>query len=195
MKCPICGYADSRVIDSRPTEEGAVLRRRRHCDNCGARFTTHERVQSVPLMVIKKDGRREEFNSDKLYGGIAKACNKRPVPTGDITALVGQVESDLRGEGTPEVSAERVGEIVMERLIHLDEVAYVRFASVYQRFDDVRRFAQLLERIARRARRNSKNGASTHTHHHLAASALSKADVEPGKAEPDKKNAIPQTNS
>lgn len=159
MKCPICGHADSRVIDSRPTEEGAALRRRRHCDQCGERFTTHERVQSIPLMVIKKDGRREEFNGDKLYGGIAKACNKRPVPTGEITALVSRVESDLRREGGLEVSAERVGEIVMERLIHLDEVAYVRFASVYQRFDDVRRFAQILERIGRRARRSNKNGA------------------------------------
>jgi transcriptional repressor NrdR len=135
-----------------------ALRRRRHCDNCGARFTTHERIQHLPLMVIKKDGRREEFNGDKLYSGLAKACNKRPVPTADIAALVNEVESDLRREGMLEVSSERVGEIVMERLIHLDEVAYVRFASVYQRFDDVRRFAQLLERIARRARR--QNGKS-----------------------------------
>lgn len=158
MKCPVCGHIDSRVIDSRPTEEGAALRRRRHCDQCGARFTTHERVQNMPLMVIKKDGRREEFNGDKLYGGIAKACNKRPVPTGEITSLVSELESDLRREGTLEVSSERVGEMVMERLIHLDEVAYVRFASVYQRFDDVRRFAQLLERISRRTRRKSKNG-------------------------------------
>lgn len=161
MKCPVCGHSDSRVIDSRPTEEGAALRRRRHCDQCGARFTTHERVQNMPLMVIKKDGRREEFNGDKLYGGIAKACNKRPVPTGEITFLVSELESDLRREGTLEVSAERVGEMVMERLIHLDEVAYVRFASVYQRFDDVRRFAQILERIARRARRNNKNGLAS----------------------------------
>jgi transcriptional repressor NrdR len=145
MKCPVCGHIDSRVIDSRPTEEGAALRRRRHCDQCGARFTTHERVQNMPLMVIKKDGRREEFNGDKLYGGIAKACNKRPVPIAEITSLVSKLESDLRREGTLEVSAERVGEMVMERLIHLDEVAYVRFASVYQQFDDVRRFAQLLE--------------------------------------------------
>lgn len=160
MKCPVCGHIDSRVIDSRPTEEGAALRRRRHCDQCGARFTTHERVQNMPLMVIKKDGRREEFNGAKLYGGIAKACNKRPVPTGEITSLVSELESDLRREGTLEVSAERVGEMVMERLIHLDEVAYVRFASVYQRFDDVRRFAQILERIARRTRRTSKNGFS-----------------------------------
>lgn len=156
MKCPICGHIDSRVIDSRPTEEGAALRRRRHCEQCAARFTTHERVQQLPLMIIKKDGRREEFNSDKLYGGLAKACNKRPVPTAAITTLVADLESDLRREGILEVSSERMGELVMERLIHLDEVAYVRFASVYQRFDDVKRFAQLLERISRRTRRQSE---------------------------------------
>lgn len=155
MKCPVCGHSDSRVIDSRPTEEGAALRRRRHCEQCGARFTTHERIQQLPLMIIKKDGRREEFNGDKLYGGLAKACNKRPVPTAAIAALVADLESDLRREGVLEVSSERMGELVMERLIHLDEVAYVRFASVYQRFDDVKRFAQLLERIARRTRRQS----------------------------------------
>lgn len=163
MKCPICGNNDSRVIDSRPTEEGTALRRRRHCENCGARFTTHERIQHLPLMVIKKDGRREEFNGDKLYSGLAKACNKRPVPTAEIAALVSDLESDLRREGILEISSERVGEMVMERLIHLDEVAYVRFASVYQRFDDVRRFAQLLERIARRTRRqNGKNNSKPH---------------------------------
>ena len=114
-------------------------------------------------MVIKKDGRREEFNGDKLYGGLAKACNKRPVPTAEIAALVSTVESDLRRDGALEVSSERVGEMVMERLIHLDEVAYVRFASVYQRFDDVRRFAQLLERIARRSRRQSEKSVQTAT--------------------------------
>lgn len=156
MKCPVCGQSDSRVIDSRPTEEGAALRRRRQCDRCGARFTTHERVQSLPLMVVKKDGRREEFNPDKLHGGIAKACNKRPVPADDIARLVQEVETALRQEGGSEILAERIGEIAMERLIHLDQVAYVRFASVYQRFDDVKRFAQVLDRIARRSRRQNR---------------------------------------
>src|SRR6476660_1120299 len=108
MKCPVCSHADSRVIDSRPTEEGATLRRRRQCDRCGARFTTHERVQHLPLMVVKKDGRREEFNPDELYGGIAKACNKRPVPTDAIANLVQSVETALRQEGTMEVNSERV---------------------------------------------------------------------------------------
>ena len=162
MKCPVCGFPDSRVIDSRPSEEGAALRRRRQCDKCGARFTTHERVQHLPLMVVKKDGRREEFSFDKLYGGLAKACNKRPVSTDDIASLVQDVESALRQDGITEVPAERIGDMVMERLIHLDQVAYVRFASVYQRFDDVRRFAQLLERMARRTRR--QEGQTTDGH-------------------------------
>ena len=159
MKCPVCAHADSRVIDSRPTEEGAALRRRRQCDSCGARFTTHERMQHLPLMIVKKDGRREDFNPDKLYGGIAKACNKRPVPTDAIANLVQSVETALRQEGATEVNSERVGDMAMERLIQLDQVAYVRFASVYQQFDDVRRFAQLLERISRRTRRQNERPA------------------------------------
>jgi transcriptional repressor NrdR len=156
MKCPVCGHPDSRVIDSRPTEEGAALRRRRQCDDCGNRFTTHERVQTTPLMVVKKDGRREEFDAEKLLGGIAKACNKRPVSMDSIGRLVQDVESTLRQENGNEVPAERIGEVVMEHLIHLDQVAYVRFASVYQRFDDVKRFAQILERIGRRSRRQER---------------------------------------
>lgn len=153
MKCPHCGQQDTKVIDSRPGEDGALLRRRRLCDKCSTRFTTHERVLHVPLMVVKKDGRREEFSAQKLRGGIAKACNKRSVSTDAINKLVGDIEADLRLEGGAEIQAERIGEKVMERLFHLDQVAYVRFASVYQRFDDVRRFAQLLERMSRRNRR------------------------------------------
>ena len=152
MKCPHCGLMDTRVIDSRPVEEGYLLRRRRLCDACGSRFTTHERILLVPLIVVKKDGRREEFSADKLRSGIAKACNKRSVPTEAIHQLVEDVEAELRAEVGAEVKAERIGELVMERLFHLDQVAYVRFASVYQRFDDVRRFAQLLERMSRRSR-------------------------------------------
>ncbi len=161
MKCPICGHANSRVVDSRPAEEGTSLRRRRQCDDCGARFTTHERIQHLPLMVVKKDGRREGFNPDKLYGGIAKACNKRPVPTAAIAQLVQNVETFLRQQGLMEVTSERIGDIAMERLIQLDQVAYVRFASVYQQFDDVRRFAQVLERISRRTRRQSDRASDT----------------------------------
>ena len=155
MKCPQCGQLNTRVIDSRPAEEGTTLRRRRSCDQCGARFTTHERVLQVPLVVVKKDGRRESFAPEKLSGGIAKACNKRPVPIDKINQLVDDVETTLRQEGKTEINSTRIGELVMERLFHLDQVAYVRFASVYQRFDDVRRFAQLLERMSRRARRYS----------------------------------------
>jgi len=155
MKCPQCGQPNSRVIDSRPSDEGTSLRRRRSCDSCGYRFTTHERVQQTPLMVVKKDGRREEFSPEKLRGGIAKACDKRSVSTDQINSLVQTLEAELRLESSSEIGAERIGELVMERLYHLDQVAYVRFASVYQRFDDVRRFAQLLERMSRRNRNRS----------------------------------------
>ena len=156
MKCPHCGQADTRVIDSRPAEDGTLLRRRRLCDGCGTRFTTHERVLQASLVVVKKDGRREEFSRDKLSGGIVKACNKRQVSIDQIEQLVSDVENTLRQESGSEVTADQVGQLVMERLYHLDQVAYVRFASVYQRFDDVRRFAQLLERMSRRNRRQAR---------------------------------------
>ena len=152
MKCPFCQSVDTRVIDSRPVDDGGALRRRRLCEQCGGRFTTHERYHNVPLMVVKKDGRREEFSAEKLRGGIAKACNKRPVAMADVTGTVDAIETALRAEAAAEVSSDRIGTMVMERLFALDEVAFVRFASVYQRFDDVRRFAQLLERMSRRGR-------------------------------------------
>lgn len=152
MKCPHCHHQDTRVVDSRPIEEGALLRRRRQCDHCGARFSTHERVISAPLIVVKKDGRREEFSSDKLRRGMVSACSKRPVATADIENAVEDIEAALRRESSSEVPAERVGELVMEKLLTLDQVAYVRFASVYQQFDDVKLFAQLLDRMNRRHR-------------------------------------------
>lgn len=155
MKCPHCGSAGSRVIDSRPAEEGVILRRRRQCDSCRTRFSTHERVIEQPLIVVKKDGRREEFNADKLRGGIVKACNKRSVSTDTINRTIFDIEQALRAEPGSEISVARIGEIVMETLFDLDQVAYVRFASVYQRFDDVKRFAQIIERISRRGRRSS----------------------------------------
>lgn len=169
MKCPHCGAADTRVVDSRPAEDGNVLRRRRLCDNCGERYTTHERVVSVPLFVVKGGGQREEFSPDKLKSGIVKACNKRPVSHEAIDKLVADVESALRGEPGNEVTAAHIGDLALERLYELDQVAYVRFASVYQRFDDVRRFAQLLDRMPRRNRRRpqgegrpqSQNGAAS----------------------------------
>lgn len=159
MRCPFCQNIDTRVVDSRPVEDGAALRRRRGCEACGARFTTHERATGSALVVAKKDGRREEWSLAKLRGGLTKACNKRPVATGDIARAAEEIEAQLRREGAMEVSADRVGELVMEKLFVLDQVAYVRFASVYQRFDDVKRFAQLLERISRRER-GRKNQAA-----------------------------------
>ena len=162
MKCPHCQHQDTRVVDSRPIEEGALLRRRRQCDHCGARFSTHERVISSPLVVVKRDGRREEFSGEKLRGGIANACNKRPVATADIEGAVEEIEAALRRENNSEVPVERVGELVMEKLLALDQVAYVRFASVYQQFDDVKLFAQLLERMNRRNRnQTSENELKT----------------------------------
>ena len=153
------------MVDSRPVEENSALRRRRQCDNCGARFTTYERIASSPLWVVKKDGRREEFSSDKLRSGIVKACNKRPVAIADIERSVTEIEATLRRDGQSEVSVERVGELVMEKLLILDQIAYVRFASVYQQFDDVKLFAQLLDRMSRKPRQRSretqeKGGAS-----------------------------------
>lgn len=141
-------------MDSRPAEEGACLRRRRQCDFCHARFTTFERPVTQAIAVVKKDGRREDFSLEKLRNGVAKACNKRPIATQSVSLLVEEVEAALQSEGAVEVRSERIGEMVMDRLFHLDEVAYVRFASVYQRFDDVKRFAQLLDRISRRSRKN-----------------------------------------
>lgn len=156
MKCPQCSFNDTRVIDSRPAEDGTFLRRRRCCDRCSYRFTTHERVLQTPLILVKKDGRREEFDAAKLRSGVAKACNKRSVSTERIAQLVEAVEASLRQEGKSEIASEQVGERVMEQLFGVDQVAYVRFASVYQRFDDVRRFAQLLERMSRRAKQEKR---------------------------------------
>ena len=160
MKCPHCGAVDTRVVDSRPAEDGTILRRRRSCDSCGMRFSTHERVLESALVVVKKDGRREEFDPEKLRGGIVKACNKRSVSTDQINQLLRDIESTLRSEARSEIEVGRIGELVMENLFHLDQVAYVRFASVYQRFDDVKRFAQLLERMSRRGRRAQTSSKS-----------------------------------
>lgn len=156
MKCPFCQNSDTRVVDSRPIEEGAALRRRRQCDQCGERFTTQERPTLSPMFVVKRDGRREEFSSLKLRGGLLKACSKRPVSVTDVEAAVAAIETQLRRDGSAEVPAERIGELVMERLLSLDQVAYVRFASVYQQFDDVKLFVQLLERIGRRSKERTE---------------------------------------
>ena len=135
MKCPVCGAHDSRVLDSRPVEDYASIKRRRECVACGRRFTTYEMVETVPLLVVKKDGvRREPFDRHKLLSGIMKACQKRPV---DVEALVADIENELANSLVTEVKSEQLGEMVMDRLRELDAVSYVRFASVYRDFEDV----------------------------------------------------------
>ncbi|MCL4425793.1 MAG: transcriptional regulator NrdR [Firmicutes bacterium] len=147
MRCPYCGHEESKVLNSRPTEEGNAIRRRRECASCGRRFTTYETVEKLPLVVIKKDGRREAFDSGKILSGLLKACEKRPVPVATIQEVVKSIENDLRSQGETEVPSQKIGEIVMERLREIDEVAYVRFASVYRQFKDVSNFLTELERL------------------------------------------------
>lgn len=149
MKCPHCGFQDTRVVDSRPAEDNTMLRRRRLCDQCNHRFTTHERLAQTRLIVVKKDGRREPFHRDKLRAGLDNACTKLAIPIDEIERIIAEVEALLRQETGSEVTTDRIGDEVMERLYTLNEVAYVRFASVYQRFEDVKRYAQLLERLPR----------------------------------------------
>ncbi|MBE7033859.1 MAG: transcriptional repressor NrdR [Ruminococcaceae bacterium] len=140
MRCPYCGHDDSKVIDSRPTEEGVAIRRRRECIKCTQRFTTYEKVESLPIVVIKKDKTRELFNREKLLAGLTRACEKRPVETSTLDRLVDKIESDLQNTLKREVSTKEIGEKVMEGLKDIDEVAYVRFASVYRQFKDVTTF-------------------------------------------------------
>ncbi len=140
MKCPYCDYSDSKVIDSRPTEEGSSIRRRRECINCGKRFTTYEKVESVPIMVIKKDETREAFDRNKVLSGIMKACQKRPVETERMVEMVDNIESELQNLMDREVTSDRIGEMVMAELKKTDDVAYVRFASVYRQFKDINTF-------------------------------------------------------
>jgi transcriptional repressor NrdR len=140
MKCPFCGNLDSKVIDSRLIEEGSSTRRRRKCDSCSARFTTYERYSVTPLMVVKKNNRREPFDRNKIWEGISTACNKRGISNDTIEKMVKEIEKEVREVPNSEVSAEYVGELVMEKLREVDEVAYMRFASVYKGFDDLGAF-------------------------------------------------------
>ncbi|MFZ5596357.1 MAG: transcriptional regulator NrdR [Bacillota bacterium] len=155
MKCPYCGYDDSRVLDSRPAEDGNSIRRRRECGGCLRRFTTYERIDEIPLMVVKKDGRREPFDNKKLLSGLAKACQKREVSMENLVAAANDIERDLRNTLEPEVSSREIGEKVMEYLRRLDEVAYVRFASVYREFRDVRGFLGEIEKLMGVERENN----------------------------------------
>jgi transcriptional repressor NrdR len=147
MKCCFCGYPESKVIDSRPTDEGASIRRRRECLSCGKRFTTYETIENMPIMVVKKDKTRETYDHTKLLRGIMKACEKRPIPVREVEALVDDIESQLGGRLDREVTSSEIGELVMERLKALDEVAYVRFASVYRQFRDINTFKEELNKL------------------------------------------------
>ncbi|MGM9519489.1 MAG: transcriptional regulator NrdR [Phascolarctobacterium sp.] len=152
MKCPFCSYRDSRVIDSRAVEDGTSIRRRRECPDCGRRFTTYEKYEETPLVVSKKDGRRELFDAKKLLGGLLKAFEKRPVPYEKVQEIADSVERELRMNGESEVESTRIGELVMQHLEETDQIAYVRFASVYRQFADVKNFMQELERIMQKGK-------------------------------------------
>jgi len=147
MRCPFCEAQDTRVIDSRPTEDGHAIRRRRECDKCGKRFTTYEKVEEITFMVIKKDGSREAFDRGKVLNGILKACEKRPVAMADVERIVDDIERSLNNMMQKEIESKVIGEIIMDHLKDLDEVAYVRFASVYRQFKDVSTFVQEIEKL------------------------------------------------
>jgi len=147
MKCPYCGYSESKVIDSRPTDEGERIRRRRECTKCHKRFTTYEIIETVPLIVAKKDNSRESFDRNKLFNGMMRACEKRPVPVSVIDKAVSDIESQIQNSLEKEVSSTRIGELAMEQLKNIDQVAYVRFASVYRRFTDVDTFVEEISKL------------------------------------------------
>lgn len=147
MTCPFCGHKEDKVIDSRESKEGDVIRRRRQCLACERRFTTYERSDEIPYMVIKKDGRREKFDRQKVLGGLLKASEKRPVPMGRLAEIVNEVEAKLADGSEREISTTEVGEMLMERLKNLDKIAYVRFASVYRDFQDVEAFLNELNHL------------------------------------------------
>lgn len=147
MKCPFCGYVDSKVIDSRPADDGNTIRRRRECLDCQKRFTTYEVMERMPLVVIKRDGSRQSFDKVKLINGMLRACEKRPISMAKIDSIADEIEQELRGSLESEVSSDHIGEMVMERLKDLDEVAYVRFASVYRSFKDINTFMEELTKL------------------------------------------------
>ena len=147
MKCPYCGFSESKVIDSRPAEEGASIRRRRECLSCSKRFTTYETVESLPMVVVKKDGSRQSFDRRKVLGGMIRACEKRPVPLADLERIAEEIEQDLQNSMEREISTDIIGERVMDRLRNVDQVAYVRFASVYRQFKDIDTFMTELNKL------------------------------------------------
>lgn len=147
MKCPFCNYEESKVIDSRPTDEGEKIRRRRECIACGKRFTTYEIIESVPIIVVKKDKSRQAFDRIKLFNGMLRACEKRPVSIEQIDRTVSEIEAELQNSLDREVTSVHIGELVMDKLKNLDEVAYVRFASVYRQFKDINTFMDELAKL------------------------------------------------
>ena len=147
MRCPYCGYKESKVVDSRPAEEGSSIRRRRECLQCEKRFTTYETVESLPMVVIKKDGSRQSFDRSKILQGIQRSCEKRPVSVADMERMATEIEQEIQNSLEREVSTEVIGEKVMEKLKKADEVAYVRFASVYRQFKDINTFMHELNKL------------------------------------------------
>ncbi len=147
MKCPFCDYTDSKVIDSRPAEEGTSIRRRRECIKCNKRFTTYEKIENLPIMVIKKDESREQFDRNKLLTGIIKACEKRPVATEKMVEIVDRIEAEIQSMMDREVTSTQIGEMVMDELKNTDDVAYVRFASVYRQFKDINTFLEEVKKL------------------------------------------------
>jgi transcriptional repressor NrdR len=156
MRCPYCHHPEDKVIDSREAKEGIAIRRRRECEKCGRRFTTYESIEEIPLMIVKKDGRREPFSRDKLVNGIQKACEKRPIPTEMIEAMVSEIIAAVTSTLDREVTSTRIGELVMKRLRNLDHVAYVRFASVYQDFKDTEDFLSELQTLLGKKKKKKK---------------------------------------
>ena len=150
MKCPFCGFTESKVLDSRPADDGNAIRRRRECADCVRRFTTYEKIDEIPLIVVKKDGRREVFDRTKILGGIIKAGEKRSITMQQMEETVSDIEKEIRNKMDTEVGSEQIGEFVMDRLRKLDEVAYVRFASVYRQFQDINSFIDELEKLLKR---------------------------------------------
>ena len=147
MRCPFCSHPESKVIDSRPAEEGASIRRRRECLACRKRFTTYETMECLPLVVVKKDGSRQSFDRNKVMAGLIRACEKRPVPFSTLEAMVGEIEQVLQNQMEREISSAQIGELVMERLKKIDDVSYVRFASVYRQFKDINTFISELSKL------------------------------------------------
>ncbi|MBR5348781.1 MAG: transcriptional repressor NrdR [Lachnospiraceae bacterium] len=150
MRCPFCGEETTKVVDSRPSEDGKEIRRRRSCEGCGRRFTTYEKIETFPLMVVKKDNTREPYDRSKMEAGVMRACHKRPIPMQDIQKLLDDVENEIFRRAETEIPSAQIGELIMEHLKDLEEVAYVRFASVYREFTDVNTFAEELKKLLKK---------------------------------------------